>query len=127
MLKKILSACMVLVLFGGCVKNTTTGYVCDTNYNACSFQAPAAEVQAVQNYLTANSITATQHCSGLFYTIDQPGTGAKPTVCSNITVTYEGRLTDGTVFDSTSVARPLSLDQVILGWKNAIPLISAGG
>ena len=42
--------------------------------------------------------------SGLKYAVMKEGTGASPVATDNVTVHYTGRLTDGTVFDS-SVAR----------------------
>jgi FKBP-type peptidyl-prolyl cis-trans isomerase FkpA len=126
MLKQILISLAALVFFSGCLKHSdSTG--CTTVYDPCAYKAPASEIQAVQDYLTSNGISATQHCSGLFYTIDNPGTGATPNICSDITVTYEGRLTNGTVFGSTSTAVALNLSRVIAGWANGLPLIKAGG
>lgn len=39
--------------------------------------------------------------SGLIYKIEKPGEGAKPTDKDTIVVNYEGRLIDGSVFDSS--------------------------
>jgi FKBP-type peptidyl-prolyl cis-trans isomerase FkpA len=127
MLKNFLFASLILFSFSGCLKSSGTTNQCTTNYDPCAMKAPASEIQAVQDYLTANSIAATQHCSGLFYRIDVAGTGATPTLCSNIAVTYEGKLTNGSVFDASSTPVALTLNQVITGWKDAIPLIKQGG
>jgi FKBP-type peptidyl-prolyl cis-trans isomerase FkpA len=125
MLRNILAGLLVISAFSGCLKSATE--TCNANYDPCAFTAPASEIQAVQDYLTANNIQATQHCSGLFYRIDEMGTGATPNVCSNISVTYEGKLTNGTVFDAQNVPVVLNLSGVIPGWKDGIPLIKAGG
>ena len=67
--------------------------------------------------------------SGLQYEVLTQGTGAQPTATDTVEVHYEGKLTDGTVFDS-SVARgqPASfrLDQVIAGWTEGLQLMKAG-
>ncbi|MCP5173980.1 MAG: FKBP-type peptidyl-prolyl cis-trans isomerase [Moraxellaceae bacterium] len=67
--------------------------------------------------------------SGLQYEVLTQGTGAQPTATDTVEVHYEGKLTDGTVFDS-SVARgqPASfrLDQVIAGWTEGVQLMKAG-
>ncbi len=74
--------------------------------SACGFSdsgasASAVEISYIQNYLSANSLTATQHSSGLFYTIDDPGTTNTAAICSNVTVNYTGSLmANGVVFDS---------------------------
>ncbi len=112
---------LILVLFSSCLKES----VC--RYDACSVVAPASEIQTVQSYLTTNGITATQHCSGLFYKIDNAGTGKTPDVCHSITVTYTGQLTNGTVFDQQNSPVSIPLGNVILGWKNGIPQLKEGG
>lgn len=67
--------------------------------------------------------------SGLEYEILSSGTGQRPTAYSMVTVHYTGKLTNGTVFDS-SVQRgqpaTFSLQQVISGWTEGIPLMQEG-
>jgi FKBP-type peptidyl-prolyl cis-trans isomerase len=68
--------------------------------------------------------------SGLQYQVITEGTGKKPTPTSSVTVHYTGKLTDGTVFDS-SVQRgqpaTFPLNQVIKGWTEGLQLIKEGG
>ncbi|MBA2744707.1 MAG: FKBP-type peptidyl-prolyl cis-trans isomerase [Flavisolibacter sp.] len=122
MLKNFLAIMIMAIFFSGCAKSGD-GFKC--LYEPCEYVAPASEIAAVQGYLTANSITATQHCSGLFYTISEPGTGQSPTACHAVNVTYEGRLTNGNVFDANTIS--INLSQVIAGWANGVPLIKQGG
>jgi len=124
MLKKILLGFVIIASFAGCVKGDSSNNT-TCNYDPCKYKAPASEIQAVQDYLTANNITATQHCSGIFYIIDDAGTGKTPIACSGVNVTYSGKLIDGSTFDEGTT--DLSLTQVIPGWTNGIPLIKAGG
>lgn len=67
--------------------------------------------------------------SGLQYEIITEGTGEKPAKTDKVTVHYEGKLIDGTVFDS-SIARgePTSfgVGQVIAGWTEALQLMPTG-
>lgn len=67
--------------------------------------------------------------SGLQYQVLQQGSGKKPTASSTVLVNYEGRLIDGTVFDS-SIARdePITfpLNQVIIGWQEGLQLMREG-
>jgi FKBP-type peptidyl-prolyl cis-trans isomerase FkpA len=126
MLKNFIVALLVLGSFSSCLKNE--GNACKvSNYDPCALKAPQSEINAVQDYLTNNGIVATQHCSGMFYTIDVMGTGATPTVCSNLSVTYEGKLTNGSVFDATSTPVAFNLSGLIPAWQSGLPLIKAGG
>ncbi|HXS35976.1 MAG TPA: FKBP-type peptidyl-prolyl cis-trans isomerase [Flavipsychrobacter sp.] len=67
--------------------------------------------------------------SGLQYEIITEGTGEKPSAMSKVTCHYEGKLIDGTIFDS-SVKRgqPASfpLNMVIKGWTEGLQLMSVG-
>ena len=68
--------------------------------------------------------------SGLQYKVIEEGQGKSPGPTDGVTVHYTGKLTDGTVFDS-SVERgepiSLSLDGVIAGWTEGIQLMKEGG
>jgi FKBP-type peptidyl-prolyl cis-trans isomerase FkpA len=107
-----------------CLKNKEVS--CD--YSPCRYVAPASEIADLTTYLTTNSISATKHCSGLFYSISDMGTGKQPDACKGVSVKYTGRLTNGNIFDERIVT-PLGLDlsSVITGWRSAIPLIKEGG
>jgi len=122
---KILLFVFALVTFSSCLKDNNNADPCA--YDACATVAPAAEVQAVENYLTLKGITATKHCSGVYYVIDNPGTGKNPNICSGINVKYTGQLTNGTVFDQGEFPRLYQLGELIKGWVNTVPLIKQGG
>ena len=82
-------------------------------------------------FLAANAkkqgIQTTQ--SGLQYQILKQGTGQSPKANSIVKVNYEGRLIDGTVFDS-SIARnqaaEFQVSQVIQGWTEGLQLMKEG-
>ncbi len=68
--------------------------------------------------------------SGLRFAVFKRGEAHEhPTGKSNVTVHYEGRTSDGEVFDS-SVARgepaSFTLDQVIPGWREGVKLMTVG-
>lgn len=67
--------------------------------------------------------------SGLRYKILTAGTGEKPTASNTVTVNYEGKLENGTVFDSSyKRGQPASfgVSDVISGWTEALQLMSVG-
>lgn len=115
---------LIVVSLAGCLKDPEP-VVC--TYDACKAVAPAAEIAAVKHYLDSVGISATQHCSGMFYIIDSVGSGVSPDGCQGVNVKYKGMLTNGTVFDAPNTDVALSLENVILGWRNGVPLIKAGG
>ncbi len=58
------------------------------------------------------------------------GNGATPSPTSKVTVNYEGKLENGTVFDSSySRGKPISfrLDQVIECWTEGVQKMKVGG
>lgn len=65
--------------------------------------------------------------SGLQYLVLQEGTGTQhPSASDKVKVHYEGKLLDGTVFDSSvSRGKPISfgLNQVIKGWTEGVQLM----
>ena len=67
---------------------------------------------------------------GVLYTVLSPGEGGThPTVKDIVEVHYEGRLIDGTVFDSSisrGVPDSVPLERVIPGWQKAIVEMTEG-
>ena len=67
---------------------------------------------------------------GLQYKIIQEGAGPKPTEKDTVEVHYEGRLLDGTVFDSSyerGETATFPLDRVIMGWSEGLQYVQEGG
>jgi FKBP-type peptidyl-prolyl cis-trans isomerase FkpA len=68
--------------------------------------------------------------SGAVYQVLTPGDGPSPTASDRVKVQYEGRLIDGTVFDSSKAhgdAATMALSGVIPCWSEAVPLMKVGG
>jgi len=84
--------------------------------------------QEIVDYIAENNLTATRSDSGLYYVINEEGTGENPTEESNVTVAYKGYLTDGDVFDESTVSGvSFNLNQVIPGWTEGIQYFKVGG
>ena len=120
---RLLSAVLLFlsVLATSCIKSDT-----GCSYKLANKVAPSSEEQAVLNYITANSITATKHGSNMYYEILNPGSGSSPTLCSSVLIKYSGKLTNGTVFESQNSA-VFVLGSLIEGWKIGVPLVKKGG
>lgn len=68
--------------------------------------------------------------SGLQYIMEKEGTGKQPTASNTVKVHYEGKLIDGTVFDSSLAnGNPIEfpLNGVIKGWTEGLQLMKEGG
>ena len=67
--------------------------------------------------------------SGLLYKVVRKGDGALPTDTSTVEVHYEGKLIDGSVFDSSyqrGETTSFPLNQVIKGWQEGLKLMPVG-
>lgn len=86
---------------------------------------------AGESFLADNAKKAgvTTRPSGLQYQVLKKGSGKTPSASSKVKVNYEGRLIDGTVFDS-SIARNQAVEfltsQVIPGWTEGLQLMKEG-
>ena len=68
--------------------------------------------------------------SGLQYKVVTAGTGKSPKATDVVEVNYEGKLIDGTVFDSSyERGEPIEfpLNQVIAGWTEGLQFMKEGG
>ncbi len=81
---------------------------------------------AITEYLAANDLNATKTESGLYYIINLPGGTVKPATDAEITVSYIGKLTNGSIFDQSTNFTG-DLNAMIAGWEEGIPLIGTGG
>ena len=70
--------------------------------------------------------------SGLYYKITKEGSGSFPKTGAKVSVHYEGKLTDGRVFDSSfqrddPISFSVGIGQVIKGWDEGIVGMAVGG
>ena len=80
----------------------------------------------IKTYLEQNSLTAEKTDTGLYYIINDLGTGASPSVNSSVTVAYKGYLLDGEVFDE-SENTSFNLSRLIPGFSEGAQLLKEGG
>ncbi len=119
----VASLCML-----GCQKTSLKTDDNNATTNSVSTNAPAAPSAVAAAPATAGDMITT--ASGLKYQVLQHGAGTvSPKATDTVKVHYEGKLLDGTVFDS-SIARgqPISfpLNGVIPGWTEGLQLMKVG-
>jgi FKBP-type peptidyl-prolyl cis-trans isomerase FkpA len=109
--------------FTACKKNVQ---VDDTYDPTPQFKADTTTIAA---FVKTNNIPAIKDASGIFYQIIAPGSGNVSYLASTvISADYEGRLLNGTIFDSTKgTPASFKLGNVILGWQFGIQKIQKGG
>jgi len=86
-----------------------------------------ASAASLADNAAQEGITVTE--SGLQYRVLTVGDGAMPTAEDTVTVHYEGRLFDGTVFDSSlerGEPATFPVGGVIAGWTEALQLMPVG-
>lgn len=105
-----------MFVFTGCIKKD----------QGCTPVRPQDEETQIMAYAATNGMNATKNPNGIYYEVITPGVGATPTLASTITVSYTGKLLNGTVFEQ-SMGYTKALNSVIEGWQIGMPLIRKGG
>ena len=90
--------------------------------------------QLIQAYVKKEGLQAQKTPSGLYYVVNQPGSGAPAKVGQKVAVKYKGTLLDGTVFDTSDnpqlQGKPfeftLGQREVIGGWDEGFALLNKG-
>ncbi len=103
----------------------------DCNKQETAQQKYDREQETLQKYIADNHITTLPTYTGLYYIETPPaGTGEKASYGRIVSVFYEGRLLDGTVFDSTDsipFTFTVGISNVIPGWHEGLQLMRDGG
>lgn len=114
-MKNILSLILFTTLFVSCSSNDEPNF------------EPQTEADILK-YIDENGLNAEKSNTGLYYVIENEGSGEKPTSTSNVTVAYKGYFLNGTIFDkSNSSGVSFNLQQVIKGWTEGITYFKEGG
>ena len=99
--------------------------------NAAKAEAGKAAKEEGAKFLAENAkkdgVIVTQ--SGLQYEVLTEGTGKQPKATDTVRCHYEGRLLDGTIFDSSykrNAPADFGLQQVIAGWTEGVQLMAEG-
>lgn len=107
-------------LFNSCSKKSSNN--CDVTNKT----VPQSELSQLDSYIISNHVIAQKDDRGFYYSINTVGNSKKPTSCSNVTVNYIGKLSNGQIFDQNQNIS-FNLSGLINGWQSALPLISEEG
>ena len=83
--------------------------------------------EEIEKFIGDNNLSASATGSGLYYVIEEEGTGERPKSNSDVKVKYKGYFTSGDVFDENTDGITFNLQEVIAGWTEGIPLFKEGG
>ncbi len=88
--------------------------------------------EGFETWVKTNYPTAKKTASGLWYVVEQEGTGIQAVSGKNVSVHYSGKLDDGSEFDNSykrgqPIEFKLGVGQVIPGWDEGIALMKVGG
>lgn len=123
-LRSLLLICFSALVLSSCVKD-------QCRYTDSNITASTSEDAYMLNYFNINNITGlTKHQSGVYYKIDNPGTGATPGLCNTVVLNYNAyRFGFGNTFDSYTDPAGIAfvLGNLIIGVKKLVPSIKAGG
>lgn len=102
------------------------------DYIAANAVAPVNDtvsVESQQGFLDslAASDGAVTTPSGLVFIIEVEGEGVMPRMGDVVSVRYEGRLSDGTVFDSTDEPIEFPVADVVAGFSQGLQMMKPGG
>ncbi len=115
-MKSVFLFLSIILIFISCKKEDNTSQQAET------------DEKIIQQYITDHNLNAVATGSGLYYVIENPGTGAQPNANSDVKVVYAGYFTDGNQFDSSSpLGATFNLQNVIKGWTEGIPYFREGG
>lgn len=96
-------------------------------YDYYTQQLKTRNADFLKNYAKQKGVKST--ASGLLYKVIKEGDGAMPADTSEVEVHYEGKLIDGSVFDSSykrGETATFAVNQVIKGWSEAVKLMKVG-
>lgn len=120
-MKHLLSALAALTLFISCSNDN----VSEVTIQPADYTAE--NDKEIRDYIAEKKLTAEKSDSGLYYVINEPGTGTQPTATSKVTVAYKGYHLNGTIFAQNTEGLAVDLTQVIKGWTEGIPHFKEGG
>ncbi|WP_158608278.1 FKBP-type peptidyl-prolyl cis-trans isomerase [Alloprevotella sp. OH1205_COT-284] len=112
---------------GGTLTPDSAAKIVESQFKYQEEQVKKANADFLVQYKKQKGVKATS--SGLLYKVVKQGTGALPADTAQVEVHYEGKLIDGTVFDSSyqrGQTATFGVTQVIKGWTEALKMMPVG-
>jgi FKBP-type peptidyl-prolyl cis-trans isomerase FkpA len=104
-----------------------TRTVSQSRINAVDQVRLQQDIATIDAYLEDRQIVAIEDPTGIRYTIELEGSGAKPCIENSVTVNYRGKLlSTGAQFDASTSPVSFPLSNLILGWQIVLPQLKAG-
>ena len=94
---------------------------------SCKKDIDTLNREEIEKFIGDYNLSASSTASGLYYVIDDEGTGERPKSNSDVKVKYNGYFTDGKLFDQNTEGITFNLQSVIAGWTEGIQLFKEGG
>ena len=114
--------CLIFAIFSNTACSKSSACTITANYTK---DVNAAQKAAMIAFCVTNNISYTEDPSGILYQIIKPGSSTKVNLCETLSITYTGKLLNGTQFDAGTIAYDLS--SLIVGWQIVVPYIGKGG
>lgn len=119
-MKSILLA-FISLLFVSCLSDSNSNIPAPIDYRV-------QNEKEITDYIAKNNLEAKKSETGLYYIINEPGTGKQPISTSDVRVAYKGYFTNGNIFDQSDASGiSFNLQQVIKGWTEGITYFKEGG
>lgn len=114
-MKKLFAFATVCLLFVSCSSDEPIDYRLQND-------------EEIQAYIANNLLNTEKTASGLYYVIDEQGSGEKPANNTDrVKVIYKGYLTNGEVFDESTEGASFLLQYIIPGFAEGLTKFNEGG
>lgn len=105
------AAVLIMIVFSSCEKKVNQDQV---------------DQDIILQYIADHNLNAIEGEQGLYYVVNNEGTGDPCTSSSKVKATYKGYLTNGNIFDQGTIDN-FFLSNAIVGWQIGIPKFKEGG
>ncbi len=115
------------IFFSVKLKNIIPKTKMDSIQNANDVMLRQDEFMKIDTFLRNHNMDVMPTENGAYLLVTKSGSGDFPRIGDRVTVSYTGKLLDGTVFDTSSnFTFVLGDNKVIPGWEECIPLLNEG-